>query len=95
MTLLESSKLMDDPVLRNRIKAAALKYADVILNRPVETPGINGQRTWAKNCQQMPDTIAQSLQPVVVEDSAVQDAGTLVTDEALQAAVETAVNKQF
>jgi hypothetical protein len=86
---------MTDMEMRNRIKVAALKYADVILNRPLDTAGINGQRAWAKNCQQQPDMTAQQLQPAVVMDGAVQTAGKDVTDEALQAAVETTVNRSF
>jgi hypothetical protein len=43
----------------------------------------------------MPDTVAMQLQPVVVMDTAVQDAGASITDAALQVVVETAVNKSF
>jgi hypothetical protein len=86
---------MNDIDMRNRIKVAALKYADVILNRPLDTAGVNGQRTWAKNCVQMPDTVAQQLQPAVVMDGAVQTAGKDVTDAALQGAVETTINRSF
>lgn len=95
MTLLESSELMNDVDLRNRIKVAALKYADTILNREISAAGINGQRAWAQRCQQQPDVTAAQLQPSVVMDSALQSAGKDVTDEALQGAVETTINRGF
>jgi hypothetical protein len=95
MTDEQSAALMNDMVFRGRIKSSALRYADTLLNRPVDTPGINQQRAWAKNTQAMPDTVAMQLQPVVVMDTAVQDAGASITDAALQVVVETAVNKSF
>jgi hypothetical protein len=95
MTLLELSDLATDITMRNRIKMASLKYADVLANRPLDTPGINGQRSTAKTIQQNPDQYAMQIQPTVVMDSAVQSAGANVTDEALQAAVETSINRSF
>lgn len=95
MTNVELAALMADAEFRSRIKVSALKYADSILNRPVDTLGINGQRTWAQRCQQSPDAIAQQLQPVVVMDAAVQSEGKDITDEALRGAVETQINKSF
>jgi hypothetical protein len=95
MTDEESAALMNDIPFRNRIKVSALKYADALLNRPTDTPGINQQRAWGKNTQTMPDTVAMQLQPVVVMDTAVQEAGASITDAALQVVVETAVNKSF
>jgi hypothetical protein len=95
MTYTESAALMNDVELRNRIKVAALKYADALLNQPLTTEAINTKRNWATNCERQPDQVAMTLQPSVVMDSAVQDAGAGVSDVALQGAVETTVNRSF
>jgi hypothetical protein len=95
MTDEESAAIMTDIPFRNRVKVSCLKYADVLLNRPVDTQGINQQRSWAKNCQSSPDSVAAGLQPQVVMDTAVQETGPTITDAALQVAVETVINKNF
>jgi hypothetical protein len=95
MTDEESAALMTDIPFRNRIKVSCLKYADVLLNRPVDTQGINQQRSWAKNTQTSPDSVAAGLQPQVVMDTVVQTEGAAISDAALQGAVETAINKNF
>ena len=95
MTDLESSELMQDIPLRNRIKVSALRYADVLLIQPIGTEAINTKRNWAQNTQRQPDQVAASLQPQVVMDQAVQTAGAAISDEALQVAVETTVNRSF
>jgi hypothetical protein len=95
MTDEESAALMTDIPFRNRVKVSALKYADVLLNRPTDTPGVNGQRSTAKTIQQNPDQYAMQIQPTVVMDPSVQSAGAAVTDPALQIAVETVINRSF
>ena len=95
LTLEESAELAADPTFRGRIKMAALKYAEYLLNQPTNTPAINTMRKWAMDTQRSPDTRAQELQPLVVMDTAVQDAGAEITDPALQGTVETVVNDSF
>jgi hypothetical protein len=95
LTLEESAALASDPAFRGRIKMAALKYAEYLLNQPVNTPAINTMRKWAMDTQRSPDQRAQELQPLVVMDTAVQDTGTEIPDAALQATVETVVNDSF
>jgi hypothetical protein len=95
MTYEESAQLMTDPIFRGRIKVSALKYADTVMitNAPVATH--SSLVKWASRCFQMPDTVAQELQSLVVMDPAVQSAGSAIDDVALQAAVEGVVNKML
>lgn len=93
MTYEESSALMSDNAFRGRVKVAALKYADSIMNEANTVPAHNTRLRWAVNTDQQPDVVAMQLQPPVVMDPAVQAAGADITDEALQGSVETIVNK--
>jgi len=93
MTYEESDTLMKDADFRGRIKVAALKYSDSILNEANTIPAHNTRLRWAQTCMTQPDMTAANLQPPVVMDAAVQDAGSGITDTALQGAVETTVNR--
>jgi hypothetical protein len=93
MTYEESAALMTDITFRGRIKVSSLKYADSITNEPNTTPAHNTRQKWAVSTMQNPDMTAQQLQPPVVMDAAVQDAGATITDTALQGSVEAVVNK--
>lgn len=93
MTYEESAALMNDPTFRGRVKVASLKYATSITDESPIVPAHNTRLRWAQSCYQSPDTIAGQLQPPTVMDSAVQAAGADISDEALQGAVETVVNK--
>ena len=95
MTYTESAALMTDPDFKGRVKVAALKYADSIINEPSDTDAHSARLRWAQSCFGQPDYVAGQLQPPVVMDSAVQADGSEVTDEALQGAVETVVNKML
>lgn len=93
MTYQESDALMKDMDFRGRIKVAALKYADSILNEATNVAAHNTRLKWAQQCEMQPDMTATNLQPPVVMDAAIQTAGAEVTDVALQGAVETTVNR--
>jgi hypothetical protein len=95
MTNEEQAALMTDIPFRNRIKVAAMKYADTLLIQPITTEAINTKRNWAKATQQQPDQTAMQLQPTVVMDPQVQLDGAAITDVALQVSVETTVNRSF
>ncbi len=84
---------MNDTTFRGRIKVAALKYADSIMNEAETTPAHNTRLRWATSCVQQPDSTAMQLQPPVVMDAAVQAAGPSIEDDALQGSVEAVVNK--
>jgi hypothetical protein len=93
MTYTESAALMTDQTFRGRVKVAALKYADSIMNEANTVPAHNTRLRWATQCEQQPDMTAANLQPPVVMDPAVQQAGDAITDVALQGSVETVINK--
>jgi len=93
MTYEESAALMTDPVFRGRIKVSAIKFADYISLEAPTTPGHTSRYKWASGCFQQPDMTAAALQPIVVMDNQVQADGAAISDEALQTAVETVVNK--
>lgn len=93
MTYEESHTLMTDAAFRGRVKVAALKYADSIMNEAGQIPAHNTRMKWAKETMTQPDQAAFSLTPPTVMDSAVQSAGATVDDPTLQGAVEAVVNK--
>lgn len=95
MTYEESAALMTDSAFRGRVKVAALKYADSIMGEATNTPAHNTRERWALMTMQNPDGTAAQLQPPTVMDAAVQAAGAEIDDEALQASVETVVNKMM
>jgi hypothetical protein len=94
MTYDESAALMTDIEFRGRIKVACLTFANYILGEATDVPAHNTRVKWANNTIAGPDMAAANIQPPVVMDAAVQDAGgAAITDEALQGSVETTVNK--
>jgi hypothetical protein len=95
LTYEESAMLMTDSIFRGRIKVAALKYADYILNEPITTPAHKTRVDWAYSTMKQPDMEATELQPPVVMTAQVQLDGTAITDAALQSSVESIVNRLF
>jgi hypothetical protein len=93
LTYEESAALMTDGAFRGRVKVACLKYADSISINASPVAGRTALVRWAAQTFQQPDVAAQQVQPPVVMDDAVQTAGEEVTDAALQAAVESVVQK--
>ena len=99
MTYDESSNLMNDIQFRGRIKVACLSFATYIMNEPVSQPGHSSRLRWAQQTGQMPEQAAMQVQPLVVMDGAVQQAGidengkSMIADPALQSSVESVVNK--
>lgn len=95
MTYEESAALMGDIIFRNRIKVACLKFADSILLEAFDVPAHNTRIKWAQDTFRQPDMAAQSAQPGVVMDPAVQTSGSGIEDTALQGATEATVNKML
>ena len=93
MTYEESSALMSDMAFRGRIKVACLKFADYVMGEANNTPAHNTRTKWAANAMQNPDMVAGQVQPPTVMDAAVQSAGSAITDDALQSAVEGVINR--
>jgi len=95
LTYEESNALMADTVFRGRIKVACLGYAHYIMDEQPNVVAHNTRFRWAQNTYQQPDTVAQQMQPAVVMEPAVQNAGANIDDVSLQTAVETVVNKMM
>jgi hypothetical protein len=95
LTYEQSSALMMDMTFRGRIKVACLSFANYIIGEPNSMPAHNTRLAWAKNCYQMPDTVATQVQPPTVMEDSVQAAGSEIDDVALQTAVENAINKML
>lgn len=95
MTYTESAALMSDVAFRGRVKVSALKYADSIMGEASTVPAHNTRERWALTTMQSPEAVAMQIQPAVVMDAAVQDAGATITDAALQGSVEAVVNKMM
>src|SRR5262245_26572249 len=95
LTYEESAALMVDNTFRGRVKVACLKYAAYISNEQANVPAHNTRVKWAQQTMAQPDMVVQQIQPPTVMDDKVQAAGSAVTDENLQTAVETTVNKMI
>ena len=91
----QSAQLMTDLTFKGRVKTACLRYADSIMDEASTVTAHNTRMRWAANCFQNPDMVAGQIQPLTVQDPAVQAAGSGITDNALQAAVEGAINKMM
>jgi hypothetical protein len=101
MTDEESNTLMMNVIFRGRIKVEALRFADSILIEAAATPAHNTRVRWANETFRTPDLTAQTLQPGVVMDPAVQtaaidpDGDSAISDAALGGAVQAVVNKML
>jgi hypothetical protein len=89
----QSSQLMQDQDFRGRVKVACLKYAGSIFDEQTNVPAHNTRLKWANDTINNPDMMAMKIQNPVVMDTQVQSAGSEITDNALQAATETVINK--
>ena len=83
----------------NRVKVAALDYAQSITIESASTPFHGNRLKWANQTIMGPDAMRIILQPPVVMDPAIRAAtepdASDVTDVALQSAVEGLVNRNY
>ena len=93
MDYTQSAALMMDTAFRGRVKVAALKFAVSIEGEAPTVPSHNARLRWAQLMYQQPDMMATQLQPPVVMDPGVQNAGSAIDDAGLQASVEAVVNQ--
>lgn len=91
----ESAQLMQDMNFQGRVKVACLKFADSIMNEASNVPAHNARYRWSVSCEQNPNQTTQLVTPPTVMDGAVQEAGSSITDTALQGSVEAVVNKMI
>ncbi len=89
------AQLAKDQTFMGRVKMSALGYSSFIMLEDKTTPAYNTRRAWAQRCQQMPDTIAQEITPIVVKDPVIVEKGETATDAQVQSATEAAVNSRF
>lgn len=90
-----TAALMVDNDFRGRVKVSCLKFADYIAGEANSVPAHATRIKWSQQTMANPDVSATQVLPVVVMDPAVQEAGAEITDEALQSATESAVNKMI
>src|SRR5262245_34978696 len=93
LTYEETYQLMQDALFRGRVGIACVNYARYITDEAPNTPAHATRTRWAQNTLVNPEASVNQVIPTAVTDTAVQDAGAAITDQALQSAVETAVNK--
>jgi len=91
----ESGDLMTDIPFRQRVKVACLHFAEYILDESAATAAHNTRFRWAQGAMADPDGTASRVQSAVVMDPQVQTDGSAITDQNLQASVETAIQKML
>jgi len=98
----QSAQLRTNLVFNGRIASAALKWSDSVLaNTAIDITLLENRKSvnYSQQVYQNPNGEATRLQPIVVQDPAVQaqdlgeDGDSLITDAYLQSAVETAIDK--
>jgi hypothetical protein len=93
LTYEETYALTKDAVFRGRVNVSCCHYATYITGEPTNTPAHATRYKWAQNTLLSPEMAVNQVIATVVDDDAVQEAGAAITDQALQGAVETAVQK--
>lgn len=101
MTYTEAGALMQNSTFRQRIKVAGSKFAAYIQSEAPNVEGHSARYRWAQTFMRQPDVGATELQPGVVMDPNVYDAGvdengdSLATDAAVQSATEATAARFF
>jgi hypothetical protein len=93
MTYEETYELMRDTTFRGRVGVACTKFASYIADEQPSEPAHPTRYKWAMQTLANPDSAVIQVMPTVVWDAAVQAGGAAIADQALQTAVETAVQK--
>jgi hypothetical protein len=94
MTYDETSELTKNVPFQGRVAVACVHFADYIAGEDPATPAHSTRIKWAQQTLLNPQPVVQACIWTVCNDSAVQDAGgAAITDDALQGAVETSINK--
>lgn len=99
----QSAQLRTNLIFQGRIASAAIKWADSILSNnatDLTAPQKRDEINYAEEVFAQPNQKAQQLQPVVVQDPAVQaqdldpeTGDSMITDPYLQSATEAAIAK--
>lgn len=91
LTYQESADLIADIQFRGRIKVSLLSFAKYVFGEAPDVPAHNTRYRYAQTIYGSPDGVALQLQPAVVMEDAVQQAGADITDTALQGVVESII----
>lgn len=91
----QRNALGKDPVFQGRVQIACLQFAGYIQLEPAATAAHTSRMKWATMTNAEPYPMAVKVANVVVTDPAVIEAGTDITDAALQSSVETTVQAKF
>lgn len=89
----QSYALMNDMSFRGRVQVACLAFAQAITLEEPDFPAHNTRLRWANNVFQSPQAVANQVTPPTVMNPNVQMAGSEITDDGLQAAVQAVVNE--
>jgi hypothetical protein len=94
MTYEETNALAHDGTFRGRVAVACVHFANYITGELPSTPAHSTRIKWAQQTMLTPEIAVNQCIATVVNDTAVQAAGgAAITDDALQEAVETSINK--
>lgn len=92
LTYEQSFALMNDSDFRGRVQVSCLSYAQVIIGEGPTAPAHNTRLRWANTVYQNPMQVAAQTTPPTVMNVNVQQAGSAISDQALQAAVQYVVD---
>lgn len=87
----QSYALMNDSDFRGRVQVGCLAYAQTILLQPPTAPAHNTLLRWAQSVFAGPSVVAMQITPAVVLNPNVQQAGSDISDDDLQAAIQATV----
>jgi len=88
----QSNYLMSNLNFQGRVKVSCLMYAQTIALEPTSTPAHNTRLRWANSVYQNPMQVATQITPPVVTNPNVQQEGSAISDEGLQAVVQVEVD---
>ena len=85
LSLDQSAQLTRDFTFQGRVKSAAIIYAQYLTLQPSNSAS---RMRWIQQTMSQPDQMAQQLVSPVVYNPNVQQAGSVIDDASLQAAVQ-------
>lgn len=94
-TYLEIYALKKDTDFRDRVGQSLINYATYLLGQPAERPWHEQEVNWARKASYNTDDQIYRVMGFVLGDAAVQADLGEITDAALQAVVETAVQNNM
>lgn len=89
----QSYALMSDGNFRGRVQVACLAFAQAITLEGPDYPAHNTRLRWANSVFVNPSGVASQITPPTVMNPNVQQGGSAISDDDLQAAVQAVVNE--